>query len=105
MLGDGSVDIEHVRTVLPYASAHRIHWRDEDTSHETRGDALPIHRAREAVRQVFRRYSEQGTRIRSALSAANRILGGERAEAVTGDHPIYADIMRDLGVEPARPEL
>ena len=103
LLGDEQVDLSHVRTVLPYVCAHRIQWRDEETSNERREDALPIFRAREAVRRVFRRYTEQGDRIQSALVAANRILKGEDVAPVEGEHPIYIEIMRDLGKEPNRP--
>ncbi len=105
LLGDGEVDLEHVKTVLPYTCAHRILWRDDDVADEPRGDALPIYRAREAVRQVFRRYAEQSDRIRTALTTANRILKGEKTEPVQGEHPIYIEIMRDLGKEPVRPVL
>jgi hypothetical protein len=105
LLGDAVVDLAHVRTVLPYACAHRIQWRDEETSNERREDALPIFRAREAVRRVFRRYTEQGERIQSAMVAANRILSGEDVQPIEGEHPIYLEIMRDLGKEPSRPML
>lgn len=103
LLGDDTVDLAHVRAVLPYASAHRIQWRDDETSNERRDDALPIFRAREAVRRVFRRYTEQGDRIQSAMVAANRILSGEDVAPIEGEHPIYMEIMRDLGKEPNRP--
>ncbi|MDA0710504.1 MAG: hypothetical protein O3B73_09900 [bacterium] len=103
LMGDKVVDITHVRTILPYVCAHRIGWRDEDSSNERREDALPIFRAREAVRRVLRRYTEQGERIQSALLAANRILEGEDVQPLEGEHPIYIEIMRDLGREPGRP--
>lgn len=103
LLGDSTVDLAHVRTVLPYVCAHRIQWRDEETSNEHREDALPIFRAREAVRRVFRRYTEQGERIQSALVTANRILKGEDVQPIEGEHPIYIEIMRDLGKESNRP--
>lgn len=103
LMGDDQVDLSHVRSILPYVCAHRIQWRDEETSNERREDAMPIFRAREAVRRVFRRYTEQGDRIRSALVAANRILKGEQVNPVEGEHPIYIEIMRDLGKEPNNP--
>ena len=105
VLGDKEVDLEHIRTVLPYACAHRIQWRDEGEAQDRRDDVLPIHRAREAVRQVLRRYTEQSDRIQSALVTANRILSGDHAKPVEGEHPIYMEIMRDLGQEPSRPEF
>jgi len=105
LLGEGEVDLEHIRTVLPYACAHRIQWRDEGEVQDRRDDVLLIHRAREAVRQVLRRYTEQSDRIQSALVTANRILSGDDATPVQGEHPIYMEIMRDLGQEPARPEF
>ncbi|MDP6402616.1 MAG: 4-hydroxythreonine-4-phosphate dehydrogenase PdxA, partial [SAR202 cluster bacterium] len=82
LLGDEEVDVEHLRTVLPYASAHRVQWRNEGDAEDAgqRTDVLPIHRAREAVRQVSRRYNEQSDRIKSALAVAYRILEGEKAD-------------------------
>jgi len=35
--------------------------------------------------------------------AANRILNGEDVQPIEGEHPIYIEIMRDLGKEPSRP--
>ncbi len=108
LLGDSHVDVEHLRTVLPYAAAHRIQWRDDlDAAEDAdrRHDVQPIHRAREAVRQVFHRYSEQSDRIKSAMAVAYRIFQGEKADPTRGDHPIYSEIMRDLGMEPERPEV
>lgn len=99
LLRDSEVDLEHIRTVLPYTCAHRIQWRDEPEAQDRREDALPIHRAREAVRRVFRRYTEQSDRIQSALIAANRLVNGEDVQPVQGEHPIYMEIMRDLGRE------
>ena len=99
LLRDSHVDLEHIRAVLPYTCAHRIQWRDEHEARDRREDALPIHRAREAVRRVFRRYTEQSDRIQSALIAANRMVNGEDVQPVQGEHPIYAEIMRDLGRE------
>lgn len=99
LLRDSEVDLEHIRTVLPYTCAHRIQWRDEHEAQDRREDALPIHRAREAVRRVFRRYTEQSDRIQSALIAANRMVKGEDVQPVQGEHPIYLEIMRDLGRE------
>ncbi len=99
LLRDSEVDLEHIRTVLPYTCAHRIQWRDEHEAQDRREDALPIHRAREAVRRVFRRYTEQSDRIQSALIAANRLVNGEDVQPVQGEHPIYMEIMRDLGRE------
>ena len=99
LLRDSHVDLEHIRAVLPYTCAHRIQWRDEHEARDRREDALPIHRAREAVRRVFRRYTEQSDRIQSALIAANRMVNGEDVQPVQGEHPIYMEIMRDLGRE------
>ena len=106
ILGDEAVDIEHLRAVLPYASAHRIQWRDEaasDLESGNRKDVLPIHQAREAVRQVFRRYGEQSDRIKAAMAVAFQVYEGKEVAPVEGEHPIYIEIMRDLGVEPERP--
>ena len=57
------------------------------------------------MRQVFRRYTEQRERIQSALMTANRIVSGADEKPIQGEHPIYMEIMRDLGQEPVRPEF
>lgn len=106
LLGDDRVDVEHLQAVVPYACAHRLHWRDEESESEISGrrdDIAAIHRAREAARAVAGRYREQNDRIKEALAVGYRIFEGEKAEPLEGEHPIYAEIMRDLGIEPARP--
>lgn len=103
--GRPSVDVEHLRTILPYAAAHRVQWREDVTrieETESRSDCYPIHRARDAVRQVVRRYSEQSDRIKSALGAASRIFEGEALTPVEGEHPLYREIFRDLGMDDGR---
>ena len=103
--GMPSVDVEHLRTILPYAAAHRVQWREDVTrikETDSREDCYPIHRARDAVKQVVRRYSEQSDRIKSALATASRIFEGEVASPVEGEHPLYQEIFRDLGVDSGR---
>lgn len=100
--GRDAVDVEHLRCVLPYAAAHRVQWREDVTRVEetdSRADCYPIYRARDAVKQVVRRYSEQSDRIKSALGTASRIFDGEMLNPVEGEHPLYREIARDLGVE------
>ena len=36
---------------------------------------------------------------------ANHILNGADEKPIQGEHPIYMEIMRDLGQEPVRPEF
>lgn len=99
-LGDERVDLEHVRTVFPYAMAHRVRWKESYSSKrekELREDPLPIYLAKKAVAEVFRRYSEQKEEIKNALALAFRIMEGEELEPALGDHPIYLEIRRDLG--------
>jgi Mg-chelatase subunit ChlI len=103
--GRKTVDVEHLRTILPYAAAHRINWRDDVTRIEetdSRTECYPIHRARDAMKQVVRRYSEQSDRIKSALGTASRIFDGEALEPVDGEHPLYREIFRDLGVDDSK---
>jgi MoxR-like ATPase len=101
-LGDGEVGLEHLKVILPYTLAHRIQWKEETLARkekESRNDPLPIHMAKEAVRQMHRRYVEQAPQIKSALAAACRITEGEPLEPGQGDHPLYWEIRRDLGEE------
>ena len=97
--GEKTVNVEHVRTVLPYALAHRLDWKDEATFQkqgDERQDPLPIHLAKQAVGEIHRRYSEQSHRIKGALGVASRILAGETKKPIDGDHPVYVEIKRDI---------
>ncbi len=101
-MGDKQVGLEHVKAILPFTLAHRIQWKEETLARrekESRRDPLPIYMAREAVREMHRRYIEQADRLKSALAIACRISDGEPLEPVEGDHPIYWEIRRDLGEE------
>jgi MoxR-like ATPase len=101
-LGDREVGLEHLQAILPFTLAHRIQWKEETLARrekEPRKDPLPIYMAKEAVRDMHRRYVEQAPRLKSALAAACRIREGEPLDAVQGDHPIYWEIRRDLGEE------
>jgi len=101
-LGDEEVGLEHLRAILPFTLAHRIQWKEESLARrekEPRGDPLPIYMAKEAVREMHRRYIEQASHIKSALAAASRIVEGEPLEPNQGDHPLYWEIRRDLGEE------
>jgi MoxR-like ATPase len=101
-LGDEQVGLEHLRAILPFTLAHRIQWKEETLARrekESRQDPLPIYMAREAAREMHRRYVEQAPQLKSALGAACRIRDGEALEPTEGDHPIYWEIRRDLGEE------
>ena len=101
-LGDEQVGLEHLKAVLPFTLAHRIQWKEETLARrekESREDPLPIYMAKEAVREMHRRYIEQAPHIKSALAAASRIVEGEPLEPSQGDHPLYWEIRRELGEE------
>jgi hypothetical protein len=86
--------------VLPFTLAHRIVWQDQavaESEKEFRNDPLEIHMAKKAVREMLRRYREQAHRIQQALSTACRIAEGERVTPVSGDHPLFHEILKDLG--------
>ena len=98
-LGDEKVDLQHLKTVLPYILAHRIQWKEEfvaQSEKEDRGDTLEIYMARKAVSKMHRSYMEQGFQVKNALSIAYRIVEGDALEPVEGDHPIYWEIRKDL---------
>jgi len=102
-MDDAQVDIDHLVTVLPYCLAHRLRWKPSAHARwdaDRREDPLPIYMAKQAVRDLHRRYIEQAHRFREALTTAWRIAEGEMLEPVRGDHPLFRDICRDLG----RPE-
>jgi hypothetical protein len=101
-LGDQEVGLEHLKAILPFTLAHRIQWKEETLAKrekESREDPLPIYMAKEAVREMHRRYIEQAPNIKSALAVASRIVEGESLEPSEGDHPLYWEIRRDLGEE------
>ncbi len=102
LLGDQTVGLQHLAAVLPFTLAHRIQWKDPvvaESEKELRIDPLEIHMAKQAVRQMLRRYREQAHRIQQALAAAYRIAEGETATPVEGDHPLFHEILKDLGKE------
>ena len=105
--GDKEVNVEHLKSIMPYTLAHRLQWRDEYASQKeshARRDSSPIHVAKETVNEIFRRYNEQSNQIKSALAAAYHNLSGHKTESVHGDHPIYEEIKRDIeaGLSAAR---
>jgi hypothetical protein len=107
LLGDDAVGVQHLEAVLPFALAHRIQWRDQavaECEKEQRNDPLEIHMAKKAVREMLRRYREQPHRIQKALSIACRIAEGEILTPVAGDHPLFHEILRDLGQNAPDPE-
>ncbi len=96
------VEAEHVRWVLPFIVAHRTQWRDAyvaSRERESRRDPLPLHLAKQAVAESWRRFAEQREDIMLALATAARILAGEDVAPSEGDHPIFVEIKRDLGID------
>ena len=102
LLGDEEVDLEHLKAVLPFTLAHRIQWKEDAVAQrekEARSDPLEMYMAKEAVKETHRRYMEQGPQVKNALAAACRIAEGQEIEPIQGDHPIYWEILKDLGME------
>jgi MoxR-like ATPase len=102
MLGHHSVDVEHLKTVLPFCLAHRIQWKEEflaQREKESRSDPVPLHMARRAVMETHRRYTEQSDLVKDALARAFHILEDGAGEPVRGEHPLFWEIRRDLGEE------
>ncbi len=100
LLGAQEAGLEHLRLILPFILAHRIQWKEDAVvkkEKEARTDPLDVHMAKEAVREMHRRFMEQGDQIKNALAVACRIADGEPMEPIEGDHPLYWEIRRDLG--------
>jgi hypothetical protein len=100
--GAPRVEVEHMRTVLPYTLAHRTQWRESYVlarERERRREPILLHAARQATATVFRRFDEQRHEILSALHTAARLMEGEEFPPPQGDHPLYAEIRRDLRLE------
>ncbi len=101
-LGEPRVEVEHLRAILPYVLAHGTQWREsylQARERERRREPLLLHAARQAALALQRRFHEQRHEILQALHIAARIVDGEDLPAPQGDHPIYAEIRRDLGLE------
>ena len=99
LLEDSEIDVEHLKSVLPFTLAHRIQWKDEVVSQKERtkrDDPFPIFLAKEAVKVVSQRYREQSDHLKDALAAGSRIFQGGTLEPLEGDHPLYAEIKKDL---------
>jgi MoxR-like ATPase len=100
--GASEVGLEEMKVTLPYTLAHRIQWKEEVVAQrekESRDDPLALYMAREAVKEMHRRYMEQGSELKNALAIACRIAEGEPLEPIRGDHPVYWEIIRDLDEE------
>ncbi|MCX8116514.1 MAG: AAA family ATPase [Desulfobacterota bacterium] len=98
-LGDSEIDLEHVKAITPFALSHRIQWKEEVLSQKEktkRDDPFQIFLAKEAVRIVSQRYREQSEHLKDALALGSKIFQGESLEPLEGDHPIYAEIKKDL---------
>jgi hypothetical protein len=100
--GAARVEVEHMRTILPYALAHRTQWRESyllARERERRQEPILLHAARHATATVFRRFHEQRHEILSALHTAACLMDGADLPPPQGDHPLYAEIRRDLRLE------
>jgi hypothetical protein len=99
LLEDSEIDIEHVKSVLPYTLAHRVQWKEEILSQKERlkrDDPFPIFLAKEAVKTIAQRYREQSEHLKDALAIGSKIFQGEPLEPLEGDHPLYAEITKDI---------
>jgi hypothetical protein len=99
LLEDSEIDIEHVKSVVPYTLAHRIQWKDEILSQQERAkrdDPFALFLAKEAVKRISQRYREQSDHLKDALAIGSKIFQGESLEPLEGDHPLYAEIKKDI---------
>jgi Mg-chelatase subunit ChlI len=99
LLEDSEIDIEHVKSILPYTLAHRTQWKDGILSQKERSkrdDPFPIFLAKEAVKTVSQRYREQSEHLKDALAIGSQVFQGEPLEPLEGDHPLYAEIKKDI---------
>jgi hypothetical protein len=96
---DSEIDIEHVKSTVPYMLGHRIQWKDDILSQKERSkrdDPFPIFLAKEAVKAVSQRYREQSEHLKDALAIGSKIFQGESLEPLGGDHPLYVEIKKDI---------
>ena len=100
-LGDEEVDLEHVRLMAPHALAHRVQWKDSYVAKregDRREDPLQIYLAKQATEEVFKRFNEQRDYLLEAMSIGYRAFAGEELVPLDGDHPVYDEIKKDIGV-------
>jgi hypothetical protein len=96
------VGVEHIKAVMPYTLAHRIQWKEEylaNKEKDNRDNPFQLYLAKDAVKGIFNRYAEQSEHLKSALAVGYRVFNGEAVEPVEGDHPVYFEIKKDLGLE------
>jgi hypothetical protein len=99
LLGDSKIDLEHLLSIVPYVLSHRVQWKEGVLSQKERAkrdDPFPIFLAKEAAKTVAQRYREQSDHLKDALAVASRIFQGEALEPLEGDHPVYAEIRKDI---------
>jgi hypothetical protein len=99
LVEDPEIDIEHVKSVVPYTLAHRVQWKDEILTQKERtkrDDPFPIFLAKEAIKMVSQRYREQSEHLKDALAIGSKIFQGESLEPLEGDHPLYVEIKKDI---------
>ena len=80
LLQDSEIDIEHIKSVIPYTLAHRVQWKDQVLSQKERAkrdDPFPIYLAKEAVKVILQRYREQSDHLKDALAVGSKIFQGE----------------------------
>src|SRR5215467_4512951 len=96
------VEVEHIRTILPYALAHRTQWREAyllARERERRQEPLLLHAARHATAAVWHRFHEQCHDLLASLGVAARDVDREDIPPTQMDHPLYSEIRRDLGLD------
>jgi hypothetical protein len=106
LLEDDGVDLEHARLAIPFTLAHRVQWKDSYLSKkegEGRNDPFQIYLAKEATEEIFQRYNEQREYLLEALAVGYRSFTGEEVTPLEGDHPIYEEIKKDIGVKDEKP--
>ncbi|MDY6972518.1 MAG: AAA family ATPase [Thermodesulfobacteriota bacterium] len=99
LTGDKVVGMEHIKASLPYTLAHRVLWKEDYIAQkqgDIRSDPLQIHMAKETVNEIYRRYNEQSDHIKNSLALGHQVLSGKDTCPIEGDHPLYAEIERDL---------
>jgi hypothetical protein len=99
LLQDSEIDIEHIKSVIPFTLAHRVQWKDQVLSQKERAkrdDPFSIYLVKEAVKVILQRYREQSDHLKDALAVGSRIFQGESLEPLEGDHPLYQEIRKDL---------
>ena len=93
LLGDKTVDVSHLQTIIPHVLAHRSKFsNDFKNSHtgDVRKDYQELHLAKTLVKEYFEgTYTNSVLKVKSAIEAIQK---GQKINAKGADHPLVRQL-------------